>query len=131
MECEQNEENLETYQLENGLVKEEQSDLTKNINSNGVRLDKDIFKDDAIILKNLKSNKVTLIQNDKKVLEIDFKGFKYLGIWSKLNANFICIEPWMNTADKVNSNGIYEEKEDIIKLSPKEEFNIEWKVKFY
>lgn len=131
LKFEQNEENLETYQLENGLVKEEKSDLTKNINSNGVKLDKDIFKDDAIILENLKSNKVTLIQNNEKVLEVDFKGFKYLGIWSKPNAKFLCIEPWMNTADKVNSNGIYEEKEDIIRLSPNEEFNIEWKVKFY
>ena len=40
---------------------------------------------------------------------MEFKSFPYLGIWSKENAPFICIEPWFNTADKVDSNGIFEE----------------------
>ena len=62
---------------------------------------------------------------------MDFKDFPYLGIWSKEDAPFICIEPWLNTADKVNSNGIFEEKEDIIEIKPNEELKTEYTVKFF
>ena len=62
---------------------------------------------------------------------MNFKDFPYLGIWSKEDAPFICIEPWFNTADKVNANGIFKEKEDLIELKPNKEFKTEYKVKFF
>ena len=53
-------------------------------------------------------------ENGKEKVQIDYKGFKYLGICSKKDAPFICIEPWYNTADKINSDGYLKNKEDII-----------------
>jgi galactose mutarotase-like enzyme len=82
-------------------------------------------------MKNIKSNKVILKEEDKKVLEFDFTGFPYLAVWSKKDASFVCIEPWFNTADNVNSNGIFEEKEDLIELNSNKSFKANFSVKFF
>ena len=131
LEFEDIEHDVEIYQLENGLVKELPEKTSKFIKENKIFLDKNTFKNDAIILKNLKSRKVYLKSETKTVLTMNFKDFPYLGIWSKEDAPFICIEPWFNTADKVNANGIFKEKEDLIELKPNKEFKTEYKVKFF
>ena len=84
-------------------------------------------------MKNIKSNKVTL-KNEKtqeKILEFDFTGFPYLAIWSKKGAPFVCIEPWFNTADKVDADGEFENKENILTLEINAKFECEYKVKFF
>lgn len=127
---EENEDEIEIYNLEDGLLKESKINFEKYLYNNRIIFDKEIFNNDAIIIKNLKSRKVYLQDKSQTVLEFTFKKFPYLGIWSKPNAKFICIEPWSNTADKTNSSGIFEEKEDSIKLEPNEKFEAEWSVKF-
>jgi len=125
------EENLEIYQLEDGLVKENPEKLSKFVRENRIFLDKKTFENDAIIMKNIKSRKVYLKTETKTILSFEFKNFPYLAIWSKKDAPFICIEPWFNTADKVNSNGIFEEKEDLIELKPNQKFEAEYSVNFF
>ena len=130
IEFDNNETNIRFLELENGLISNRDG---KNIlRENKIQLEKDTFINDAIILKNVKSNKVNLInkKENKKVLEFDFTGFKYLAFWSKVGANFICIEPWMNTADKIDSDGNFKNKEDILKLKPKENFKCRYKIRF-
>ena len=131
LEFEDIEDEIEVYQLEDGLVKENPEKTSKFIKENRIFLDKDIFKNDAIILKNIKSRKVYLKTESKTILAFEFKDFPYLGVWSKPEAPFICIEPWFNTADRINSNGVFEEKEDLIELKPNQEFSAEYKVKFF
>ena len=131
LEFEDIEEELEIYQLEDGLVKKEPEKTKKFIRENRIFLDSHTFKKDAIIMKNLASNKVYLKTETKTILGFEFKDFPYLAIWSKPEAPFICIEPWFNTADKVDSNGIFEEKEDLIELKPNQEFNCEYSVEFF
>ena len=131
LEFEDIEDEIEVYQLEDGLVKENPEKTSKFIKENRIFLDKDIFKNDAIILKNIKSRKVYLKTEIKTILAFEFKDFPYLGIWSKPDAPFVCIEPWFNTADRINSNGVFEEKEDLIELNPNQEFSAEYKVKFF
>ena len=91
------------------------------------------FDNDAIIMKNIHSNKVILKDNKNNVdiLEFDFTGFPYLALWSKKGAPFVCIEPWQNTADKIDSNQIYKEKENILSIDPDEIFSCKYIVKFY
>ncbi len=101
------------------------------LKDNKIKLTKDIFDEDAIIMKNIKSKKVILKENDKKYLEFDFEGFPYLAIWSKKGAPFVCIEPWQNHTDSVNSNGKFDEKENILKIKKDEKFNCKYKVLFY
>ena len=120
---EKEEDQIEIYMLKDGLVVPEKLDTNKFIQNNEINLNRDTFK-------NLKSNKVFLIEEGKQKLEFDFSKFNYLAIWSKIDATFLCIEPWMNTADKIDSDGVFEHKEDILSLNPNEEFEIEYKVKF-
>ena len=68
---------------------------------------------------------------NKKILEFDFTDFPYLALWSKKGAPFVCIEPWQNTADKIDSNQIYKEKENILSLEPDEIYSCKYIVKFY
>lgn len=125
------EDKIEFLQLENGLISNKKA---QNIlNGNIIELKKNIFEDDAIIMKNINSNKVTLYNKKdmKKELDFDFTGFPYLALWSKVGAPFVCIEPWYNTADTIDSKGEFVEKENILKLEPEEEFKCEYKVEFF
>ena len=129
IEFEKQENNIKFLSLDNGLIMEKEA---KNIlENNSIKLDKNSFINDAIIMKNINSNKVYLKENDKKILEFDFTGFPYLGIWAKIGAPFVCIEPWMNTADKVNADGKFSSKENIITLKPNDEFKCSYKVLFF
>jgi len=120
---------IQFMQLENGLIS---NDKAPNLlKENRIELLPDSFEKDAIIMKKLKSNKVTLFNENEKMFVFDFTGFPYLALWSKVGAPFVCIEPWFNTTDKVNSNGKFEEKENILKLEPNEKFECKYKVKFY
>ena len=131
LEFEDIEDDIEVYQLENGLVKDAPEKKSRFIKENRIFLNNKTFENDAIIIKNIKSRVVYLKTETKTVLSFMFKDFPYLGVWSKLGAHFICIEPWFNTADKVSSNGIYEEKEDLIELKQGQEFLAEYTVKFF
>ncbi len=125
------EDEIEIYQLENGLIKQKPEKTSKFIKENKIFLDNKTFVNDAIILKNIKSRKIYLKTETKTILAVEFKDFPYLGIWSKPDAPFICIEPWFNTADKVTSNGIFEEKENLIELENNEKFISEYSVEFF
>lgn len=98
-----------------------------------IEITKESFLNDAIMMKKLKSNKITLKQkkDSKPVLEFNFKDFPILAIWSLPNAPYICLEPWLNYADRVKETGYFKDKEGIITLNPKEEFNCEFSVKFF
>ena len=130
IEFELEEKEIEFMQLEDGLISNEK--VPNFLNENRIDLLPNTFENDAIIMKNIKSNKVFLVDKklNKKLLEFDFTGFPYLALWSKIGAPFVCIEPWFNTTDKINSNGRFEEKENILKLKPEEKFECEYKVKF-
>ena len=58
----------------------------------------------------------------KPLFSIHFDGFPYLGIWTKPNAPFLCIEPWCGLADNVLHNGVIDEKEGINFLESNEVF---------
>ena len=121
---------IEFMKLENGLISNEKA--PNILKENRIDLLPDIFENDAIIMKNIRSNKVILFnkKQNKKILEFDFTGFPYLALWSKKGAPFVCIEPWHNTTDKVNSNGKFEQKENILKLEPEEKFECSYKINF-
>lgn len=132
LEFDEKEENAKFYQLDNGLISYKNNYINKSIMSNekSISIGKDTFTHDAIIMGNLKSKKIRLIENNNTRLVLDFTGFKYLGIWSKKNAPFICIEPWYTTADYTDSNSIFEEKKENIKLEENEEFECSYSITF-
>ena len=126
----ENEDKIVFLKLKNGLIDTEKA---QNIlQDNKIYLKEDTFDNDAVIMKNLKSNKVVLQNHEtnQKILEFDFTGFPYLALWSKKGAPFVCIEPWQNTSDRIDSTQIYKDKENIIELLKDKEFECKYSIKF-
>ncbi|MCG3684296.1 aldose 1-epimerase family protein [Aliarcobacter butzleri] len=95
-----------------------------NLENSKLCLDKDLFKDDALVFDDSNIKQITLknIENKSKV-KVKFDNFPYLGIWSKPNdAPFVCIEPWFGVADEQNANQKIEDKKGILSLEKEEEF---------
>ena len=110
------------YLLEAGLLNHQKEIILNN--QKIIELSPDIFKDDALVFKDLKSEKVTLkSKKSEREVKMEFKNFPYLGIWSQsAEAPFICLEPWQGIADSVDSSGKIKEKEGIRQLKVGEEF---------
>ena len=118
--------------LIDGLVGTE---YAKNIleENRRISLNEHTFDNDAIIVKGIQNKKISLknSRTRKTVLTMDFNGWPYLGIWSKPGAPFICLEPWMSTADRINSTNVFAKKPDMITLTPGEEFENKFSVEFF
>lgn len=132
LEFEQDEDKIHFLYLVDGLVGTE---YAKNImiDKRRIKITKDTFNNDAVIMKGITSNKISLKRRrgNKTLLTMDFEGFPYLGIWSKPGAPFLCIEPWYSTADAVKSTGVFAQKSDILVLAPKKEFECKFTVEFF
>lgn len=104
-----------------GLVLDTPIEISKNTNK--LMLSKELFYEDALVFKHLKSDCVTLkSEKSPKRLKFEFKNFPYLGIWAAKNADFVCIEPWCGIADSADTNQNLEVKEGINHLEPKQIF---------
>ena len=99
-------------------------------NSNIINLNKEIFKNEALVFDDLKSDNITIESlNHKRSLSVEFHGFPYIGIWSPINgAPFVCIEPWFGHADYEDFNGELKDKEGVLSLSIGREFNCSYKI---
>ncbi len=115
------EEPLEYHLLENNLISNQKETLKKVKNS--VQLNYKLFENDALIFKSLQSNYLTILENKKPLLKVQYTDFPHLGIWTVMDAPFICIEPWFGYSDTNESNGNLFEKEGIQILNSKETFD--------
>lgn len=124
-----------------------ETDVTWNISQDGLldgttreflnqtkilHLDKNTFSKDALVFKKLTSKKVTLGNKvEGPLITVEFADFPFLGIWSKPNAPFVCIEPWQGYADAVNCSQIIEEKEAIRSLEAGKEHNVTYSIEIH
>jgi galactose mutarotase-like enzyme len=88
----------------------------------------ELFKNDALIFKTLQSKSLTVIENSNPLLKVSFEDFPSLGIWTKMNAPFLCIEPWFGYSDTDESNGNLFEKEGIQLLEEKKIFHSKFQI---
>ena len=123
------EKSLKTYKLQDNLF----SGVTEEIplENKKLKLNYSIFEKDALVLKESATSSLTLLKNEKPVLKVSFPEFPFLGIWTKKDAPFICIEPWLGIADSHNATGKLEEKEGIQPLDANSEFSASWTVEFF
>lgn len=92
-------------------------------NSSHINLHPQLFKDDALIFKDLKSRTVSICSRQHgNTLTVDYNGFNYLGLWAKVNAPYVCIEPWLGCAGTAGAQVDFTKREGIISLEPDEEF---------
>jgi galactose mutarotase-like enzyme len=84
---------------------------------NRLYLTRDLFNNDALVFKNLRSREVT-IKSDKhdQSLSVEFPHFNYVGVWAKGGADFVCIEPWLGCADTAGKHVDISKKEAIQQL---------------
>ncbi len=91
-----------------------------------------LFDKGALIYKDLKSKSVCLASKvSGKIVQVEFDDFDYLGVWSKPNADFVCIEPWLGIADNIETDQDLRKKEGIIRLTGKSSFNAAYAVSVY
>jgi galactose mutarotase-like enzyme len=88
-----------------------------------LNLSKDLFKDGALVFKEIKSKEV-LIRNHQtpSFVSVSFKDFKALGVWAAPDAPFVCIEPWLGYADNAGELKEFSEKDGIQKLETSKVF---------
>lgn len=90
--------------LEDGVV----SDRIESIKLKKGALipDRELFKDDALIMENCQFDKASIYEDGEKYLSISFKA-PVAGIWSPAgkDAPFICVEPWFGRADAASFDG--------------------------
>jgi galactose mutarotase-like enzyme len=120
------EENLKYYLLENDLISSKTKILeTKN---NLVPINYELFKNDALIFKTLESKSLTILNNLKPYIKVSYNDFPSLGIWTKENAPFICIEPWLGYSDTDENTGDLYKKEGILILDENKAFSAKFSI---
>jgi galactose mutarotase-like enzyme len=118
-------ETIERWMLNDGLLGVSSVPFLNN--ENILPLKKELFADDAIVLKNLFSNRISIKNNkDEHGMHFNFSGYPYFGIWAAKGADFVCLEPWMGITDNMGSSGKLEEKEGILKLAHGDNFTCSW-----
>src|ERR1700733_1573837 len=108
-----------------GLIEKTPIPLLRN--SNVLPLTKELFLNDALVLKYPTSSIISL-KSEKTIhgLDINFLGFPFLGIWAAPQADFVCLEPWCGIADSVDTDSQLVNKEGINKLVPGGLFSRKW-----
>ncbi|MGL5380461.1 aldose 1-epimerase family protein [Clostridium sp.] len=94
-------------------------------NTNILPISLEVFKNDALVFDDLKSNIITIkSKNNNKSLSMDFTGFPYMALWTKATgAPFVCLEPWYGHSDYEDFTGELKDKAGIEKLNIGESFN--------
>jgi galactose mutarotase-like enzyme len=81
-------------------------------------LDDSLFLDDVIIFDELRSRSVTYGADAGPRIRVGFADARYLGVWTKPKAEFICIEPWHGVADPVGFDGDFRAKPGVFEVAP-------------
>ena len=101
-------------------------DRVPTLDGTTLNLNYDLFKGDALVFDDLKSDKITICsKKSSKKITVQAKGFPYWGIWTpdKGGAPFLCIEPWHGHADFADFTGDITQKDGINKLDVGQSFD--------
>ena len=120
---------LVSTQLANDLLSDKNDTVTAQ--NGNVPLSYKLFENDALIFKSLQSKAITIKQGDKNLLKVSYPNFPHLGIWTKEDAPFICIEPWQGYSDSPETKGNLIEKEGIVLLNAGEKYTSGFTVEVY
>lgn len=121
-------ETLDCFYLENNLLSDTPVNAYLN-NQKIIPINKHLFDNDALIFKNIQSNKVHLKNRNTGLrLTMDTGNAPHFGLWAKPNAPFICFEPWYSFDDSVNASGDLTTKPGMIKLVEKAMFKTRYQL---
>jgi galactose mutarotase-like enzyme len=121
---------LHRWKLQDGLIGTA-SEIVALVN-NTLPLQPSLFYEDAIVLKDMKSNRITLgSTKHAHGIHFTFHDFPFFGIWAAKDAPFVCLEPWCGIADSVTHDQQLKNKEGINELLPNEHWQRTWSVECF
>lgn len=112
-------ETIKRHVLKDDLISDEFEEI--KLQNKKLHLTYSLFENDAMIIKQMNSKSISILKKEVPFLKFDFKDFPNFGIWTKIDAPFICLEPWVGYSDTFENSGILFEKEGIQTLEPKSE----------
>lgn len=126
---------------ENETLRAEKIDLQKSLRISGttplltdereIVITKDIFNEDALITKGVKSDCITLMSDKHdRTVKFHLGSAPYLGIWAKPGAPYVCIEPWYGVNDSQEKKDDFSQKDAINAIPVSGSFNFTWWAEF-
>lgn len=101
----------------------------------GVRLSlrHDLFDNDAVVLAGTPKTVCLKSKNGSNGVKMNFDGFGMLGIWhtNKSDAPFVCLEPWNGHTAFVGEKLPLEEKPDMLRLKPRDEYSVGFTIEIF
>lgn len=95
-------------------------------------IEKTMFDKDALVFENAQIETVRIAGPDKKpCVTLECKGFPYVGIWSKPEGEFVCLEPWFGRTDNDGFDGTLEEKPGVQVLDGLDVKRIGYRIEFH
>lgn len=120
------EENLTSYSLDNDLISDKTAIVP--LQQNLLPLSYALFEKDALVFKSMASKQIQLLENNVPILNFKYCDFPHFGLWTKVGAPFVCLEPWLGYADTIAANGNLMEKEGITLLEANSEKEISYSI---
>lgn len=104
---------------------------TTKLDFQNLPLSVDTFVDDAIVYSNYKSNQISLCEKgSNRKINVSLTGFPWLGLWSKVGAAYVCIEPWCGHSDMLGFNGDIDNKSAIEQVQIGETWQRSYSIEF-
>lgn len=100
----------------NGLLSPERHPTP--VSQRRLALDDSLFRDDVVIFDEIRSRSVTYGADKGPRIRVSYPDARYLGLWAKPGAPFICIEPWQGIADEAGFAGDFSTKLGVFRLAP-------------
>jgi len=101
---------------------------TNPIEGRTLALSDRLFEDDAIIFDQLASKEVGYAAQSGPSIRMSWNGFPQLGVWSKLGAALLCIEPWCGFASPESFDGEFFDKPGLMHLAPEGRRTLKYRI---
>jgi galactose mutarotase-like enzyme len=96
---------------------------TLSLTEGKYQVEEHLFDDGVLIFENHQLTEVGIaFPNKEHYVNIKCDGFPYVGVWTKPNAPFICLEPWYGRCDNQGFTDELKNKTGVQSLPSKQEF---------
>ena len=99
-----------------------------HLHNHTLQLSEKIFERDAIILRQLHSQRCIFQKGNKEIFTFHRWLFPHFALWKQPGAHFICFEPWHGFADIIDASWDLKDKLWILLLSPNHEVIHAWNI---
>lgn len=113
--------------LRDGLMLEQT--FASPVQGRTLALDPALFDADAIVLDRPASTSLRYSAPGSPRIEISWEGAPQLGIWSRRDGEFVCIEPWHGYASPAGFDGEFTDKPGLMLIPPGERRTLSYRVR--